>query len=63
MPRGFDYFQDQAAMLRRLAAQHLDPDRSGTADELDHLDRRELELQNADDNEEQNYCDRWDGLA
>jgi hypothetical protein len=63
MPRGFDYFQDQAAMLRRLAAQHLDPDRNGTAEELTRLERSEISMQAADDNEEQNYCDRWDGLS
>jgi hypothetical protein len=56
-------FSDQASMLRRLVDQIHDPDRNDSSDRLARLEREELELQNADDNEEQDYCDRWDGLA
>lgn len=58
-----DYFADQAAMLRRLSAQFHDVDRNATSAELDRLERAEISMQRADDEEDGRYCDRWDGLS
>lgn len=54
------YFDDQAAMLRRLCDQMNDPDRNATAEHLSELERENREYRKADLDED---VERWDGQS